>query len=67
MEIVDASKLKSVMLAKGFGVTGLAKAAGIQGSIISRLTKANRPAQLPTISKICRALKIKPEEILKEM
>lgn len=67
MDIVDASKLKSIMLAKGFGITRLAKAAGIQGSIVSRLIKTNKPAQLPTISKISRALKVQPTEILKEM
>ena len=66
MEIVDATKLKSIMLTRCIGVSALAKAAGVQGSIISRLTKASRPAQLPTISKICTALQINPSEILKE-
>ena len=66
MEIVDAIKLKTVMLAKCIGVSALAKSAGVQGSIISRLTKSDRPAQLPTISKICKALGVQPIEILKE-
>ena len=66
METVDAKKLKSIMLAQCIGVSTLAKSAGVQGSIISRLTKSDRPAQLPTISKICKALGVQPTEILKE-
>ena len=65
MDTVDAKKLKSIMFARCIGVSALAKLAGVQGSIISRLTKSDRPAQLPTISKICKALGVQPTEILK--
>ena len=66
MEKISSQRLKTAMIAAGIGTIDLAQAADVQPATISKFLKTDSPARLPTISKICKALEIKPAEILKE-
>ena len=66
MNIVDSQAIRNAMLAKCVGVAELAKMAGLQPSVISKILRRDSPCRLPTISKICKALDVQPAEILKE-
>lgn len=65
MDKVSSKKLKSAMLAAGIGTLELAQSANVQPATVSKFLKGDSPARLPTISKICKALSISPNEILK--
>ena len=66
MNIVDSQAIRNAMLAKCVGVAELAKMAGLQPSVISKILRRDSPCRLPTISRLCTALGISPNEILKE-
>lgn len=66
MEKISTRKLKNAMLAAGIGTLELAQSANVQPATISKFLKRDSPARLPTIAKLCRALKVKPVELIKE-
>ena len=65
MEKISSQRLKTAMIAAGVGTLDLAQAANVQPATISKFLKTDSPARLPTISKICKALTVEPDAILK--
>lgn len=65
MNVVNSQAVRNAMLARCIGVAELAKMAGLQPSIISKILRRDSTCRLPTIAKICKALQIEPVEILK--
>ena len=67
MEVISAEKLKLAMIRAGVGTTQLAKLAGVQACVISKILNRNSKVRLMTISKISKVLNVEGEElILKE-
>lgn len=66
MNVVSSQALRNAMLLKCVGVAELAKLAGVQASVVSKILRRDSPCRLPTISRLCTALGISPNEILKE-
>lgn len=66
MNVIDSQAIRNAMLERCIGVAELARKAGLQPSIISKILRRDSTCRLPTISKICKALQIEPVGILKE-
>lgn len=67
MEVISKAKLRRAMLQKAVGVNQLSQAAGITQSAVCKFLRQDFSAcRLPTISKIARALKVAPEELILE-
>ncbi len=64
---VDLEKLQEKMLAGCFNVQTLSDAAGVSRSTVSRaLNRGKGACNMASVGKIARALRCKPEEILKK-
>lgn len=67
MEKISRRKLKSAMINAGLGVTALSKAAGITQCLVSKFLKDDySTVQLPTITKLSRALNVPADDLILE-
>ena len=63
--IVDSAFLRREMIRQKIGVNALGQKANIQARTVSRLSRSDCKATAPTIGKLCDALKLPPEALIK--
>ena len=63
--IVDSGVLLLEMIRQKIGVNALGRKAGIQARTVSRLSRSDCKTTAPTIGKLCDALNLPPEALIK--
>ena len=67
MEVLNVRNLKAAMLLQGVGVTQLAKISNVQAYQLSSWLKQKQvQVRLPTISKLSKALRVPPTDLILE-
>ena len=67
MLIIDSQKIQSIMFERHLGVNELAKAAKLNSTTISHVSRFDKKVTIKTVGKIATALKIEPETIIKSV
>lgn len=63
--ILDARAIRAEMIRQRVGCKDLAgRVRGLSTATISRLSRSNTNAQMPTIARLAEALNVRPEQIL---
>lgn len=66
MLLINAAIVQALMLKLGIGVMELAELARIPPKTISALHRRDTKVFLPTLSRLAKALKTSPEQLIKE-
>lgn len=64
MEKIDVENLKMAMINAGVGIKKLAELSGVTSSCISLILNGKNNVQLPTVSKLAKALNVDPKFLL---
>ena len=64
IDYFDSGAIRGLMLNAGVGVSDLARQADLSPSTISKLSRVDTRARIPTLGKLSRALNVPPSELL---